>query len=83
MSENRIRDMREDSDLTQTQLAGKIGLTQRKYSYIETGRHLLDAETIVALADFYGVTTDYLLKRTNDPRGLQTTCPCWEVGGDG
>lgn len=72
MSDNRIRDMREDSDLTQEQLAGQIGLTQRKYSYIETGRHLLDAGTIVALADFYGVSADYLLKRTNDPRGYVT-----------
>ena len=60
--DNRIKDLREDRDLTQTQVAKAIGITQRKYSYIETGTQQLTDEILVKLAKFYGVTTDYILK---------------------
>ncbi len=60
--DNRIKDLREDRDLTQTQVAEAIGITQRKYSYIETGTQQLTDEILVKLAKFYGVTVDYLLK---------------------
>ena len=60
--ENRIKDLREDRDLTQTQVAEAIGITQRKYSYIETGTQQLTDEILIKLAKFYGVTTDYILK---------------------
>ena len=56
---NRIKDLREDHDLTQQQLADAIGITQRKYSYIEL---------LVRLADYYRVSIDYLLLQTDDPR---------------
>ena len=69
--ENRLKDLREDHDLTQEKLARAIGLTQRKYSYIETGTQPLTAEILGKLADFYGVSVDYLLCRTNDPRPLR------------
>ena len=65
--ENRIKDLREDHDLTQQQLAEKIGLTQRKYSYIETGTQPLTDELLVRLANFYHVSIDYLLRQTNNP----------------
>ncbi|MBQ2971130.1 MAG: helix-turn-helix transcriptional regulator [Ruminococcus sp.] len=60
--DNRIKDLREDRDLTQTQVAQAIGITQRKYSYIETGTQQLTDEILVKLSKFYGVSTDYILK---------------------
>ena len=65
--ENRIKDLREDSDLTQQQIADAIGITQRKYSYIETGVQPLTDEILMKLADHYDVSIDYILMRTNDP----------------
>ena len=60
--DNRIKDLREDHDLTQTQVAKAIGITQRKYRYLETGTQQLTDEILVKLAKFYGVTVDYILK---------------------
>ena len=62
---NRIKEMREDIGLTQTELAKKIGLTQRNYSYIETGRTMLTEDVLNRLADFYHTSTDYILYRTD------------------
>lgn len=62
---SRIRDLREDNDLTQQQVADAIGITQRKYSYIETETQPLTAELLIKLADFYNTNIDYLLYRTN------------------
>ena len=47
--ENRIHDLREDHDLTQQQVADAIGITQRKYSYVETGQQQLTADIERAL----------------------------------
>lgn len=66
--QNRIRDLREDHDLSQQKLATKIGITQRKYSYIETGVQPLTDELLVKLADFYDVSIDYILMRTKNPK---------------
>ena len=66
--QNRIRDLREDSDLNQQQIADAIGITQRKYSYIETGTQPLTDELLVKLANYYKVSIDYLLKQTNNPK---------------
>ncbi len=65
---NRIRDMREDRDLTQQQLADALGITQRKYSYLETGVQQWTDELLVKLASFYRVSIDYLLCQTNNPK---------------
>ena len=64
---SRIRDLREDADLTQAELAARIGITQRKYSYIETETQPLTDEMLVKLADFYNVSVDYILLRTEKP----------------
>ena len=64
---NRIKDLREDSHMTQQQIADKIGITQRKYSYIETGVQQLTDEILVKLSNFYGVSIDYILCQTNNP----------------
>lgn len=61
---SRIRDLREDNDLTQQQVADAIGITQRKYSYIETQTQPLTAEILTKLADFYNTNIDYILLRT-------------------
>ena len=63
--ENRIRDLREDHDLTQQQVADAIGITQRKYSYVETGQQQLTADILIKLADFYDVSIDYILRQTD------------------
>lgn len=65
---NRVKDLREDHDLTQQQVADAIGITQRKYSYIETGTQQLTGEILIALANFYHVSIDYLLAQTDNPR---------------
>ena len=65
--ENRIRSLREDHDLTQQQVADALGITQRKYSYLETGTQQWTDEFLVKLSLFYNVSIDYLL--------LQTDCP--------
>ena len=68
MTPNRIKDLREDADLAQQQIADAIGITQRKYSYVETGTQPLTDELLIRLADYYKVSIDYLLKQTNNPR---------------
>ena len=69
--ENRIRDLREDHDLTQQQVADAIGITQRKYSYVETGQQQLTADILIKLADVYDVSIDYILRQTQTPRRLK------------
>ena len=58
---NRVKDMREDHDMTQQQVAEAIGITQRKYSYIETGTQQLTGDILIKLANLYHVSIDYLL----------------------
>ncbi|MBQ8210135.1 MAG: helix-turn-helix transcriptional regulator [Clostridia bacterium] len=62
---SRIRDLREDNDLTQQQVADAIGITQRKYSYLETETQPLTDELLIKLADFYNTNIDYILFRTD------------------
>ena len=61
----RIRALREDSDLTQTQVAEYVGMSQTGYSKYETGENSIPVDVVVKLADFYKTTTDYLLGRTD------------------
>ena len=65
---NRVKDLREDYDLTQQQVAEAIGMTQRKYSYIETGTQQLTGDILIKLANLYHVSIDYLLAQTDNPR---------------
>ena len=69
--DNRIKDLREDNDMTQQQVSDKIGITQRKYSYIETGTQPLTDEILVALSKLYNVSIDYILKQTEIPNGYK------------
>ena len=65
--ETRIRAMREDRDLKQKEIAEAIGITQRKYSYLETGVQQWTDELLVRLAAYYGTSVDYLLGLTDNP----------------
>lgn len=61
----RIRDLREDRDLTQKELASLLQIHQTTYSDYELGRLNVPVAVLHELADFYGVSVDYLLGRTN------------------
>lgn len=63
----RIRNLREDKDLNQTQVAKYLGMSQTGYSKYETGENDLPTEVLIKLADFYGVSIDYMLDRTDKP----------------
>ena len=62
---NRIKDLRNDNDLSQQTVAKAIGITQRKYSYLETGVQPWTEELLLKLAEFYGTSVDYLLGKTD------------------
>ena len=61
----RIRNLREDHDLNQTQVAEILHCSQRTYSYYETGGHDIPTSVLIALAELYDVSIDYLLGRTS------------------
>lgn len=61
----RIRDLREDSDRNQTELAGLLGMSQIGYSKYETGENEIPVSVLIKLADLYQTSTDYLLGRTD------------------
>lgn len=61
----RIRNLREDMDMTQTDMAKNLFISQRTYSYYESGGHDIPTEVLVRLADYYDVSVDYLLNRTD------------------
>lgn len=61
----RIRDLREDADLTQKQIAQYLKMSQTGYSKYETGENDIPITVLFALADFYHVSVDYLMGRTD------------------
>ena len=63
----RIRDMREDRDLNQTQVARMLGMSQTGYSKYETGENDIPTAGLIRLARFYGTSIDYLLGETDVP----------------
>lgn len=63
----RIRDMREDSDLTQSDVAAILGIAQTVYSRYERGYQTIPLEHLIKLADHYNVSIDYLVGRTQNP----------------
>ena len=63
----RIRNLREDKDLTQTQMGVVLSCSQRVYSNYERGDIDIPTTTLSKLADFHNVSVDYLLGRTDNP----------------
>ncbi len=64
--ETRIKNLREDNDLTQKQLSKFLNISQVAYSYYELNRRNIPLELLCKLADFYNTSVDYLLYRTNE-----------------
>lgn len=61
----RLRNLREDNDLTQENIAKILNVSQRTYSRYENGQRAVPIEVFIKLADFYNTTIDYLAGRTN------------------
>ena len=64
----RLKDLREDMDMNQTQVAQLLFTSQTVYSRYERGFQTIPVEHLIILADFYDVSTDYILGRTNNKR---------------
>ena len=68
MKYTRIRDLREDRDMNQTELAKMLGMSQTGYSKYETGENDIPTALLIRLARFYDTSIDYLLGETDDRR---------------
>lgn len=64
----RLRDLREDADKSQQEIADYLNMHRSVYRRYESGEREIPVWALVKLADFYGTSTDYLLGRTSDPR---------------
>ncbi|MBE6529139.1 MAG: helix-turn-helix transcriptional regulator [Ruminococcaceae bacterium] len=63
----RLRDLREDRDLNQTQVAKMLGMSQTGYSKYETGENDIPTHILIQLSRFYDTSIDYILGESNDP----------------
>lgn len=63
----RIYELREDNDITQKSVAEYLGMQPNVYRRYEKGVRAIPVEAVIKLADYYHVSTDYLLGRTDDP----------------
>ncbi len=61
----RLKDLREDHDMMQKEIAAFLGIDQRVYSTYETGKREIPVHHLISLANYYHTSTDYLLGRTN------------------
>ncbi|MBE6111520.1 MAG: helix-turn-helix transcriptional regulator [Peptococcaceae bacterium] len=69
----RLRELREDHDLSQTDIAAYLGCSQSVYSRYESGERILPVDVLIKLAKYYSVSTDYLLGLTNIPEPYPLT----------
>ncbi|WP_174850385.1 helix-turn-helix domain-containing protein [Streptococcus suis] len=67
----RIRDIREDHDLTQQNVSDYLSITRSAYAKIERCEHTLSAEVLIQLSNLYNVSTDYLLGQTDFPHRIK------------
>ncbi len=65
---SRIRDLREDRDLNQTEMAKILGMSQTGYSKYETGENDIPTSVLIKLAKFHNTSIDYLLGETDNPK---------------
>ncbi|MBO5232337.1 MAG: helix-turn-helix transcriptional regulator [Clostridia bacterium] len=63
-----LRGIREDRDIKQKEIAAYLNVSQNTYSQYETGVISLTAEILIKIANYYNVSIDYLLDRTNNPK---------------
>ena len=64
----KIRDLREDHDLKQREIAEYLNCSQRTYSNYELGQRDIPTDILIKLSDFYNVSVDYLLGLTSNPK---------------
>lgn len=64
----KLRDLREDHDLTQEQIAHHLNISQRLYSYYENGKRNIPIETLIQIAELYDVSLDYLTGRSSSKK---------------
>ena len=64
----RLRDLREDKDLTQQEVANYLNMKQSQYSRYERGLRDIPTDMLISLARLYSTSTDYILGLTNDPK---------------
>ncbi len=67
----RIKDLREDRDITQAQIGALLQKSQQGYNHIETGRAELKIDDLVKLCKFYNVSADYVIGLTNEVKHLK------------
>ena len=68
MKFQRIQDLRADSDLSQKQMSEILHISQRSYSHYETGTRNIPTEMLIRLANYYDISIDYLVGRTNNKK---------------
>ena len=69
--ETRIKELREDNDLTQREVSKILNVSQVAYSYYEISKRSIPLELLCRLADYYNTSTDYLLYRTEEIKPYQ------------
>lgn len=74
MKLQRLRDLREDRDMTQAKLAQILHVSLHTYASYERGRRGISLEMACMLADFYSTSVDYLVGRTDNPRPYPKSC---------
>lgn len=67
----RLKDLREDNDLIQSQVAEILKTTQKQYSRWETGEYQIPFDKAIELSDYYKVSLDYIAGRTNNKAGIE------------
>lgn len=66
----RLKDLREDNDVKQKELAEYLNIKQNTYSQYENGKREIPLDTLCKLADYYNTSIDYLIGRTNNPNRI-------------
>lgn len=66
----RLKDLREDEDLFQSQIAEILNTSQKQYSRWETGEYQIPFDKAIELSEYYQVSLDYIAGRTNDKKGI-------------
>lgn len=72
MNTMRLKDLREDKDMTQKEIASLLKITQQQYSLYENGIRLIPIDKLIFLAKYYNTSTDYILGLTNEKKPYRT-----------
>ena len=72
MNTMRLKDLREDKDMTQKEIASLLKITQQQYSLYENSIRLIPIDKLIFLAKYYNTSTDYILGLTNEKKPYRT-----------